>query len=205
MDMHVRINEAGENVFAGGVDDLGSGGRDNPAINPRDGFVLAENIRHVAAVRRDNLSIFDQKTHWKILLPRITRMGTDESLDNAPPAKIGVLEVQEQSETETGNGQVTHHLGEMSRGKIFDHLGIDHDQFIDDQIGYQSIDDVTLINNIETSLLFNAMIPISKFNDQGIFIGLLVKPWFQCIQYLHGGANGGFAQLCMDDLIRAHP
>jgi len=53
--MDVGINEAGEDVFAGGIHDLHAGRRGDIAVDARDGFVSQKIVGDVAFVSRYDL------------------------------------------------------------------------------------------------------------------------------------------------------
>ena len=48
INVDVRIDESGKDIFAGGVDHFRAGRGRNVFVDARDGFVLAKNIGHVA-------------------------------------------------------------------------------------------------------------------------------------------------------------
>ena len=57
----MRVDEAGENVFAGGIDDFGAGGRGDVPVDPRDSFTFAKDVGGVAGVRVDDIGVFKEK------------------------------------------------------------------------------------------------------------------------------------------------
>lgn len=65
VNVGMGVDEAGKDVLAGGIDDFGSVWGGDVLIDPSDGFVLTENIRGVAAVGVDDISVFNQEWHGK--------------------------------------------------------------------------------------------------------------------------------------------
>ena len=66
----MRINETGEDQLAPGVNHLRAFRRCDIAINPRDGFAFAENIRDIAFAGRYDFTVFDYETHNRFLIPQ---------------------------------------------------------------------------------------------------------------------------------------
>jgi hypothetical protein len=63
VDMDVRINEAGKDEFAGGVNHVCARRRRQVLADARDGFVLAPDVRPAAFGGRDQLAILDKQCH----------------------------------------------------------------------------------------------------------------------------------------------
>ena len=63
VDVDVGIDEAGEDQFARGVDDLRTGGRGEPAPELRDRLAFAENVAGEIGVRSDDPSVLDEQRH----------------------------------------------------------------------------------------------------------------------------------------------
>ena len=59
VDVDVRIDETGEDEFAGGVDDFGAGGRREIRADGGDGFAFAVDVRDVAGVGGDDFAVFN--------------------------------------------------------------------------------------------------------------------------------------------------
>jgi hypothetical protein len=58
INVHVRIDEPGKNVFPGRIDHFGVVRQGDLAIDPGDRLVLAKNVGRVAFVRRDDFACF---------------------------------------------------------------------------------------------------------------------------------------------------
>src|SRR5205085_1538903 len=63
VDMHVRVNKPGENVFASGFDHLSPRRGGEVGADPRDRFPFAPNVGPVARVSGDDLAVFDKQWH----------------------------------------------------------------------------------------------------------------------------------------------
>jgi hypothetical protein len=59
----VRIDEAGEDELAAGVDHFRTSGRRNVPVDARDRFAFAVDVRHVTLAGRDDLTVLDEQTH----------------------------------------------------------------------------------------------------------------------------------------------
>src|SRR5438477_2414915 len=68
VDVHVRIDEPGKDIFSDGVDYLRVVRRGEIAIDSCDRFTLAKNVGDVAPARSHHLPVFDEKSHgWRVL------------------------------------------------------------------------------------------------------------------------------------------
>ena len=63
IDVDMRINEAGEDKFAFRINHRRAFRRRDATINTRDGFVVAEDVRHVAFAGRDYFAVLDKQSH----------------------------------------------------------------------------------------------------------------------------------------------
>jgi hypothetical protein len=63
MDVHMRIDEAGKDILACGVDHLGVGRRLEVAADPRDRLVLDVDVAAEAGIGGDDLAATDQQGH----------------------------------------------------------------------------------------------------------------------------------------------
>jgi hypothetical protein len=63
----VRVDETGKNIFAGGIDDFGSGRLRHVPLYLSDGFILAEDVRNITFACRYDFSIFDEQRHADFL------------------------------------------------------------------------------------------------------------------------------------------
>ena len=63
VEVDVRVDEAGENLAAPGVDDLGVRRRRQAARDAGDRFAVAVDVREVALTRGDDFAVLDQEGH----------------------------------------------------------------------------------------------------------------------------------------------
>ena len=61
VNVGVRVDESGENVFAGRIDNLGAGGRGDVPVDPRDSIAFAKNVGGVTRVGVDDVGVFKEK------------------------------------------------------------------------------------------------------------------------------------------------
>jgi hypothetical protein len=89
-----------------------------------------------------------------------------------------MLEIDEQGQPEIGDGQITHHLGDMRRGEILRHLGISNYQIIDDHIGNERVDHLPVIPHIKSLLLVDPVTLLAQLNDEGVSYAFSSNPGF---------------------------
>jgi hypothetical protein len=117
-------------------------------------------------------------------------MDTKSPLADDPfPVELGVLEVQQQGDFEAGNVQVSEHLGDVGVVEFRDHLRINDDLFVYDQIRYKLADELFPIVHRELSLLLALTPAMCQFDQQGVLVELFVKTRLQFIQDGHGCAD----------------
>ena len=61
INVRMRIDEAGENVFSGCIDHFGAGGRCDGFVDSGDRLAFAKNVRGVTRVCVDNIGVFNKK------------------------------------------------------------------------------------------------------------------------------------------------
>lgn len=66
------------------------------------------------------------------------------------------------------------------------HLRIDNDLSVDNQIGHENTDLLPIVKDRKLALLLNLMPTLAKLDDEGILIKLLIQPGLQGIQNRHG-------------------
>src|ERR1039457_3635595 len=69
IDMHVRINEAGEDVLAARVNDLGARRRRDVWLDARNGLVGAVDVCDVAISGGDDFAVLDEQSHARFVNP----------------------------------------------------------------------------------------------------------------------------------------
>lgn len=121
------------------------------------------------------------------------------------PSQIGVFEIQKQGESQTSDGEVPHHLGKMGGCEVFHDLGIDDYDVVDEQIWNERVNDLTLVEHLESLLLVDPMATVAQFDYQGVLISFLIQARFKSVEHFHGCADDRLTQFPMDYLIRVHP
>jgi hypothetical protein len=81
--------------------------------------------------------------------------------------------------------------GTVVKGTV---VRIDNDEVVDNQVWNQLADFTPLVLNFEYLLLIDRMTALQQFDDEGVFIELLVKSRFQLVQDRHGRAQDMFTR-----------
>ena len=105
----------------------------------------------------------------------VQRPGTD----NTFPLEFGLLEIEQQRKMQTGDGEVTDHLGDVGFVEGRDHLRVNNDRLIHDQVGNKLADLLLLIENPELLLLLDAMAALPQLDDQGVLVDFSSNPGFR--------------------------
>ncbi len=93
----------------------------------------------------------------------------------------------------------------MRQRKITGNLRTGNTTIVDPPIRNQSINDVASVDNVKAPLLIHSVTSFPALDRQSVFAHFFVQPRFKSIQDFLAGANNGFAQISMSQLIRVHP
>ena len=85
IDVHVRVDEAGKDVLAGGVNDFRAGRRRDVWLDARDGLVGAEDVGHVALSGGDDFAVLDEQRHARFVNPAPPDWTAQKALSEQTP------------------------------------------------------------------------------------------------------------------------
>src|ERR1700688_2795698 len=95
--------------------------------------------------------------------------------DDSFPIQPRTFEIQQERQFEPADRKIADHLGDMCFVKSSDHLRINHNDVIYDQIWYEIANKVTVVENRKTSLHINHMAASLKLQDQSALVEFLVQ------------------------------
>jgi hypothetical protein len=135
--------------------------------------------------------------------------GHEPSEHDALPFEFGFLKVDDKADAEFGDPKIVQHLAAFEISDPIDHLRIDHNGVLYDQIGNEFGYADTFVNHIEAALLVDPEVLQPKFHDERILVRMLMKAVSHFTQNFKGATNDGINQLTVDELaafvsIRVH-
>jgi hypothetical protein len=86
---------------------------------------------------------FTDGTDWEFL----GILSAPNSAHEAFPFELGMFEIEEKSEPQTGDGEITCHLSGVRIGEGGNALGIHNDKIIDDEIRREPADELSVVVN----------------------------------------------------------
>lgn len=89
--------------------------------------------------------------------------------------KPGMLEIQEEGSFQARDVEVAEHLGDVGFVESTDHLGIDDDCVIDNEIGDEGANEVFVVMNGMLLLLIAHKALFCEFDDKGSFVELFIQ------------------------------
>src|SRR5688500_14317522 len=104
------------------------------------------------------------------------------STHNPFPLKPDGFEVQQESQFQIRDREITDHLGEMRVMESYSDFGIYYNNSVDDQIRLESPDDLLAIVNGKSFLLFDLESTSCQFNYQGVFVEFFVQSRSQSVE-----------------------
>ena len=107
-------------------------------------------------------------------------------------SEAGVLEVEKQGCLETGDVEVTEHLGQMTIVETADHLGIDDDCFCDNEVGNESADKLAVVTDRMLFLLFAYETLFGEFDDECAFVELFIEARLEGEEHFVSGTDDLF-------------
>jgi hypothetical protein len=125
---------------------------------------------------------------WRGILNREwTRMDANEEKSallgqgDSDPFEFAMLEIDDETDGESGDAEVVHHLTALAIGNLFDGLGVDDDLLVGDKIRYELPDSDLPPVNGEPGLLEEWNSAVRELDSQGVLIRLFVQPVAQAI------------------------
>ena len=107
-------------------------------------------------------------------------------------SEAGVFEVEEQGCLETGDVEITEHLGQMTIVETADHLGIDDDFSFDNEVGNESADELPIVVDRMLLLLFANEPLFGEFDDEGAFVELFIETGLEGEEHFVSGSDNHF-------------
>ena len=85
-----------------------------------------------------------------------------------------MLEIEEKGSFQVGNVQVAKHLGDVVIIEGIDHLGVDDDGVVDNEIGDESANEMPVVMDGVLLLLLADKSLLCEFDDEGSLVELFI-------------------------------
>ena len=113
--------------------------------------------------------------------------------------KPGMFEIEEKGRFQAGNVEVAKHLGDVVIVERVDHLGIDDDGVVDNEIRDESANEVLVVMDGVLLLLLADKSLLYEFDDEGSLIELFIQTGLELVEHIHGRTNNDFSELFVVD------
>jgi hypothetical protein len=105
-----------------------------------------------------------------------------------------VFEIEEKSSFETGNVEVAKHLGDVVIVEGIDHLGIDDDGVVDNEIGDESANEMLIVMHWVLLLLLADEALLCQFDHEGSLVELFIQTGLELVEHIHGRTDNDFSE-----------
>ena len=109
--------------------------------------------------------------------------------------KPGMFEIEEKGSFQAGNVEVAKHLGDVVIVEGIDHLGIDDDGVVDNEIGNESADEMLIVMDGVLLLLLADKSLLCELDDKGSLVDLFIQTGLELVEHIHGRTDNDFSEL----------